>query len=227
MDLISHHLDWNKIAEVGFTSLATLAAAYFGAKFAFDMQVRREASKQLAANVENAKLVVFTVRRFRGLFNTLLQDIAEPDVPFHDHYLILKPFPSLQVQGPTFAFDSLAFLLESNEALLFNLASLQREISATLDQVRQRSEMHYSIVQPAIEALQIELELETVPKDFPALLAKKLGPRLDATMESLTSQMVSGLKAGVERCSEVANELAEAIEELCPRPVKRTGPFWR
>lgn len=217
----SWQIDWGKFAEIVATSIATLAAAYFGAKFAFDMQVNRENKKRIAENIESANMAVFTIRRFRDLFRSLLEATQKPEHKFDDHYLVMKPFSSFDFERPSFAFERLAFLLNSNENLLFKLAALQNSLSATLDLVKRRSDLHYTEIQPAMEALQSALSIEHVPDNFPELLAEKIGPRLDAVMESVTKQMISGFQEDIEFCTDLANEISKAVVEIYPKNARR------
>jgi hypothetical protein len=214
-------IDWGKVAEIAATATATLLAAYLGAKFAFDMQSDREKRKAIAKDIENANLAIFNVRRFGNLFRSLLESLQTPETPFDSHYLVMKPFSSYDFERPAFNFDSLAFLLKANESLLFRLADLQHSLDSTLDLVKRRSEMHYNEVQPAIEALQQEHGMENVPHNFPDLLAAKVGHRLDAVMDSVTTQMLSGLGEDARQCVSLANDLAAAVETVYPGKAER------
>ncbi|QYR52952.1 hypothetical protein [Lysobacter soyae] len=214
-------IDWGKVAEIIATSIATLAAAYFGAKFAFDMQTRRESAKEMQLNIDSANVAMFTIRRFRQFFEALKSSIENDVDPFLQHHLLLKPFSTVNWEYPQFSYDSLAFLLKGNESVLFNLAALQNDISSTLDITKQRSDMHYSIVQPAIERIQNEKNGVGVPSDLAIILADKLGPRIDATMENLTEEMKSGIASVIDRCTIVANQIATALETSYPGKVKK------
>ena len=219
--VLATQIDWGKVAEIAATSITTLGAAYFGAKFAFKLQIAREKSKRIKTDVDNANIAMFTVRRYRQLLNDMLSSTKENGEPFPHHHLLMKPFSTLTLDPPHFSYDSLAFLLSSNEKILFDLSSLQNQISFTLDVAKQRSEMHYNFVQPAIEQLQTTLHLTDIPDNFDEILKEKLGPRLDAVMENLTTQMLEGFSQGIEKCTEIANELAKAVEQSYPDKVKR------
>src|SRR5688572_25946695 len=119
-------IDYTAIANMLATAAVTIAAAFFGAKYAFDLQNRKAAEDEIKRQIENANLALFTLVRNHNFFlNVKGQLVGEfEDSPNRHHFI--KPLTAIGIDPPIFDYAGLSFLLDVDANLLFRLSVLQQ-----------------------------------------------------------------------------------------------------
>lgn len=201
-----------QISTAVVTTLATLAAAYFGAKFAFDFQNRKNSENEINATVKAANMAVFALMRSHHELTAIKKQYIDPNVDDEDrHFSILpssSPVPHLDL-----SFNDLSFLLSSNNPNLLNdLALTQSEINATVDVVNARSKFHLTEFQPLLELHHQRLSQVS---DL-AEMEEVIGIRVTHTLRSVTDSMVHNVGAALQILSNDADELYKITKSMYP-----------
>ena len=202
-----------KAAEIFFTSLATLAAAYFGAKYAFKLQSDKDKCASDAADVKSANSVIFELARTFNKFIAIKKQFIDEHRDKAERHLMIMPVAGMSWEPPMFNYDSISFLFKSSDPnLLGTLSLVEQEIASTLDVIKQRSTMHVEILQPTIERLS-----QQVGKQVPLLqIEDELGPRLATTLKMSTTFMVDGVDNVLVGCKEHIEKIRAETQRLYP-----------
>ena len=201
-----------QVAIAFLTTLATLAAAYFGAKFAFDFQNRKNSENELNATVKAANMAIFALMRSHHELTAIKKQYIDPNVDDEDrHFSILpssSPVPHLDL-----AFNDLSFLLSSKRPNVLNeLALTQSEINATIDVVNARSRFHLTEFQPLLELHHQRLRKVSDLAEMEGVL----GIRATHTLRTATDSMVHNVGAALQILSNDADELYKITKNMYP-----------
>ena len=199
--------------ELFVTTLATLVAAYGGAKYAFSIQNKKNAKDQDDQNLTNGNLALFTLIRFHNKFlNIDSQMIGEKREHPHRHHFIM-PSAIGTADPPSFDYASLAFLINTDPNLLGKLSSLEQDITGTIDIIDRRSHLHFEQLQPVVEQLEQQLGADGVT---PEQVEKILGTRTTSHLITYTNYMVRGVDRAIAGTKELSTELGQALKRRYP-----------
>lgn len=188
---------------------ATLAAAFFGAKYAFQLQLESLKQKEVKDQVEAGNKAIFElVRTYNQFLAVRNQFIDEHRQSPGKHVFILPMAGNLHVMQLNF--DNLTFLFDAADPdLLGRLALFQREVASTIDVIAQRSQLHVDVIQPAVERLEEEVG-EAIQL---GQLEKALGKRNTQTVKMLTDFMIEGVDGLIAGSERYINELNKILKE--------------
>ncbi len=201
-----------KVIENMAPALATLAAAFFGAKYAFKLQdgnARRESDSR---NVRAANLVIFDLVRSYNMFTTVKKQFIDQHRENAERHLLIMPIAGVSFQPPRFDYDAISFLFNSNPNLLGTLSTVEQEIASTLDVIRQRSTMHVEVLQPAVETLAKRFG----DKFNSAQIEAALGPRIAITLRTSTTYMIEGIERVILECGRHIELLRSETQKAYP-----------
>lgn len=136
-------------------SLTTLAAAFFGAKYAFKLQAKQKQEETDRTNVEAGNKVIFQLVRLYNKFGAIRNQFIEEHRNSPGKRYFIMPVAGLEINDPHINYDSLSFIFNSGKLnILDELSSFEQEVTSALDVISRRSEHHYNVIQPAIEKLE-------------------------------------------------------------------------
>lgn len=194
------------------TTLATLAAAYYGAKFAFDFQNRKSSENEVNATVKAANMAVFALMRSHHELTAVKKQYIDPSINDEDRHFSILPSSSV-VPHLDIAFNELSFLLLShNPNLLNELALTQSEINATIDVVNARSRFHITEFQPLLDLYHQRLSQVSNLAEMEEIV----GVRATHTLRSATDSMINNVGAALEMLANQADQLHEITKSMYP-----------
>lgn len=201
-----------QIVIAGFTAVATLAAAYFGAKFAFDFQNRKNEENEVKATVKSANMAIFALMRSHHELTAVNKQYIEPNVNDEDRHFSILPsssnIPHLDLQ-----FNELSFLLSSSDPnLLNNLALTQSEINSTIDVVNARSTFHLTELQPLLEIHHERLSQISSLQEMESVI----GVRATHTLRSVTDAMIENVPTALQILANDADQLYKITKGIYP-----------
>ena len=200
--------------ELIVTTLATLVAAYGGAKYAFSIQNDKNAKDQDDLNIANGNLALFTLIRFHNKFlNIDSQMIGDKREHPHRHHFIM-PSAIGTADPPKFDYANLSFLINSDPNLLGKLSALEQDITGTIDIIDKRSHLHFEQLQPLVERLEQQLgpDVGVTPEQVEQLL----GTRTTSHLITYTDYMVRGVDRAIAGTRELSIELGQALKRRYP-----------
>lgn len=196
--------------ELFVTTLATLVAAYGGAKYAFSIQNKKNAKDQDDLNIANGNLALFTLIRFHNKFlNIDSQMIGDKRNDPHRHHFIMPSAIGIS-DTPKFDYASLAFLINTDPNLLGKLTILEQDIAGTIDIIDKRSHLHFEQLQPLVE--QLEKSLAPGVGVMPEQVEQILGTRTTSHLITYTDYMVRGVDRAVAGTRDLSVELGQALK---------------
>lgn len=203
----------SKAAEILFTSLTTLAAAYFGAKYAFKLQNEKDKRASDAADVKSANSAIFELVRTFNKFTAIKKQFIDEYRDKAERHIMIKPVLGMSWEPPKFNYDSISFLFKSSDPnLLGTLSLVEQEIASTLDVIKQRSTMHVEVLQPIIE----ELSLQVGEKISLRQIEDALGLRHTTILTMSTTFMVEGVDNVLAGCKEHIEKIKAETQRLYP-----------
>ena len=168
---------------------ATLAAAFFGAKYAFKLQLASLEHQTINEQVEAGNKAIFELVRTYNQFLAVRNQFIEEHRKNPGRHIYIMPMAA-KVHVMQLNFDSLAFLFDTEDPnLLGRLAMFQQEVVSTIDVIAERSTLHVEVIQPTVETLEKQFG-EVIKLDQ---LENSLGKRTTKTLKMLTDFMINGV----------------------------------
>jgi hypothetical protein len=202
-----------KSIEILIASLATLAAAYFGAKYAFSLQNEMEKRESDSNDVKAANSAIFELARTYNKFTAIKRQFIDEHRGKADRHLLIMPVAGMSWEAPKFNYDSISFLFKSSDPNLLGTLSLtEQEIASTLDVIKQRSKMHVDVLQPAVEKLSQRVGDKVTLQQ----IENELGQRLSATLRMSTNFMIEGVDNVLAGCMEHMTKIKTETDKIYP-----------
>ncbi|MFN7154857.1 MAG: hypothetical protein ACK4OE_14325 [Acidovorax sp.] len=204
---------FTKTIEILAASLATLAAAYFGAKYAFSLQNEKEKRTSDASDVKAANSAIFELARTYNKFLAVKNQFIDEHRNKAERHLMIMPVVGMSWEPPKFNYDTISFLFRSSDPnLLGTLSLVEQEIASTLDVIHQRSAMHVDVLQPAVEKLSQRVGSQVSMTQ----IENELGQRLAATLKMSTDFMIQGVDNVLAGCIEHMNKIKAETDKIYP-----------
>jgi hypothetical protein len=133
-------------------AIATLAATFFGAWFAYKFQNKHERDKEVNNQKAALNRALFTLLRQYNSLSDLIKHDLEPLKDDDSRIFKLKSWSTPAYADLTFDVNSLTFLIDKKEPhILFELLILQERFEQTMASIKTRSEYKIKEIQPLIE----------------------------------------------------------------------------
>jgi len=201
---------WLQVVIAALSAAATLSAAYFGAKFAFDFQNSKSAEEQDWATVKGANLAIFELMRTHHNLTAIKRQFIDPLRNDEDRHFSILPSTS-HLTHLNINFADLAYLLSStNPNLLNELALTQAEINGTVDLVNRRSDFHLTEFQPLLERHHAQLGETTSLRRMEEII----GIRSTQLLRALTDAMIINVDDGLEILTKEIAELNKVTKTM-------------
>lgn len=194
-------------------ALATILAAYFGAKYAFDCQSKKETENTKRKNIVNGNVVIFNISRIISDLLNFQKDIIDPVRGKTTAFLEMSPTTHLPKEDISVDLNSIYYILETEDRnLLGELSAELSKYQTTLVAINERSRFHIHEVQPTLEKAGIveggnysHKQMETV-----------LGNRLYITMHKATEQVIESVDNTLLSLQEVGSKLTQSLKKQFP-----------
>lgn len=211
--LISRSASADSVAAVVLPTVATIAAAYVGASYAFELERTERLRQQERADINAANSVLLgLLLRYNRLASYRRQFIE----PFKDdprRWIRMRPSPALATDLGRLPVTELLFLLDLGHAeLLGRLEVAQDRYDSTIGAINLRSQLVVGQVQPKLAALGVR---EGVGYDA-ASFEQALGDELVFPLKRLTDDIVNALPQDEATLLALGKELHASIKVSSP-----------
>ena len=206
-----------RFLKVFFTSyvpaLATLLAAYFGAKYAFTFHLDKEAEDTRRKNIVSGNIVIFNLVRMINNLLDFQRQIIDPVRGKSSAFLEMSPTTQLSKEDISIKLSSIYYILENEDRNLLGEISVElSRYQKAIDAINQRSIIHIHEVQPALERAGIvqggDYRVEQIKQ--------ALGDRLYVTMHESTNQVIEHVDKTLLSLREIGGKLTQFLKRQFP-----------
>lgn len=204
---------WNVFLTSYVPALATLVAAFYGAKYAFQFQKDKEKEDNKRRNVVNGNSAIFNMMRMTNTLRTVQRQIIDPARDRPVRFLQMQPTLHLINDDIKLNIETLYFLLETEARnLLGELVTEEARYQSALDAINERSRLHREEVQPVLERAGI-----VQGGDYSlAQIENALGNRLYTTIQQATEQAIDHVDSTVVSLKQVSDKLTASLKKQFP-----------
>ncbi len=201
------------VFTVYLPALATLMAAYFGAKYAFDLQSDREKEAIKQRNAANGNLALFSIVR---MINNLLNYEQQIIAPVRDKptaFIEMKASLPSEKDIVSLNIESLFFLLSShNPNILGELTVEESKYQRAFDAIRERSKIHQKEAIPLVA----KANFRAGDSYSAEMMEKILGERLFRVLQESTKQIITHVDSTILSLQEIETQLRQMLKDLYP-----------
>lgn len=206
-----------RFLNIFFTSyvpaLATLLAAYFGAKYAFDFNRAKELDDKKRKNIISGNIVIFNLTRMLNSLLSYRNQIIDPVRTKPSAFLEMSPTTQLSKEDISIELEGIYFILDTEERNLLGEVSIEiSRYQRALDAINERSLIHIHEVQPTLERAGIVQGGDYHPEQIIAAL----GNRLYVTMQDSTAQVIQHVDSTISSLQEVGDKLTKTFKKVFP-----------
>ena len=204
---------WDAFLTSYVPALATLVAAFYGAKYAFQFQKDKEMEDNKRQNVVNGNSAIFNLMRMTSTLRNVQKQIIDPARDRPARFLEMRPTLHSIKDDIKLNIETLYFLLETDyRNLLGELVIEEARYQSALDAIKERSRLHIEEVQPLLErACTVE------GGDYSlAQIENALGIRLYTTIQQATEQAIDHVDSTVVSLTQVADKLTASLKKQYP-----------
>jgi hypothetical protein len=204
---------WDVFLTSYVPALATLVAAFYGARYAFQFQKDKEKEDERKRNVVNGNSVIFNMMRMITTLRNVQKQIIEPARNRPARFLQMLPTLHLNDNDIKLNIESLYFLLETDERnILGEVVIEEARYRGALQSINERSRIHREEVQPLLERAGIveggEYSLEQIEN--------ALGNRQYKIIQLATEEMINAVDETVVSLKAVADKLRASLKKVYP-----------
>jgi hypothetical protein len=201
---------WNVFLTSYVPALATLVAAFYGAKYAFQFQKDKEKENEKKRNVLNGNSAIFSLMRMTTTLKNLQKQVIDPVRDHPARFLEMPSIPHMVKDDIKLDIETLYFLLETEDRNLLNeLVIEEARYQSALDAINERSLVHRKELQPLLERGGI-----VQGGDYSLLqIEQLLGNRLYITMQQATTQLIEHVDSTIVSLQEVAEKFTDSLKK--------------
>lgn len=204
---------WDEFLTSYIPSLATLVAAFYGAKYAFQFQKDKELEDSKNRNVVNGNNSIFALSRMAGKLAGFQKQIIEPIRNSPVSFLEMRATNHLEKDDIQLNIEKLYFLLETEDRNLLGEIMVEEDrYRNAIDAINLRSQLHLHEVQPLFERAGFVQGGQYSFEQIEGML----GPRLYATISQATDDVIHHVDATVESIKSVSNKLTASLKKQYP-----------
>lgn len=204
---------WDVFLTTYIPSLATLVAAFYGAKYAFQFQRDKEIEDIKTRNVVNGNNSIFALSRMAGKLVDFQKQTINPIRNSPAKYLEMRATSHLEKDDIRLELESLYFILETDDRnLLGEIMVEEGRYRSAIDAINLRSQFHLHEVQPLLERAGF---VQGGQYSFEQIKGM-LGPRIYATISQATDDVIHHVDATVESIKSVSNKLTASLKKQYP-----------
>jgi hypothetical protein len=191
--------------------IATLAAAFFGAFFAYKFNSDREEKKKNEVNLASANKAIFTVIRIFNYVHSYNNQFIRNGKSNPGFYITIRPSLSGFNKDWKIDYDSISFLIaKSKPEILIDLVELEELFDNFKEILATRNRMHVEEVHPLMESAGITDGAEVTMLD----IDKVLGDRLSTMMKRITVSLIEETELLESKSEEVVHKLYDVMKDI-------------
>lgn len=206
---------WDVFLTSYVPALATLVAAFYGAKYAFQFQRNKEKEDNERRNIVNGNSAIFTMMRMASDLRNFQIQVIDPVRGRPTCFLEMRPTTHLEKNVITLNIESLYFLLETDDRnLLGELVTEDSRFQSALDAINMRSQCHRQEIQPVLDrAGFVEGGNYSISQ-----IEQALGNRLYTTLCRATEQVINHVDSTLVSLKQVSDKLNASLKKQYPNP---------
>lgn len=186
-----------------------MASAFGGVWFAFDLQNKNEEKKIHKKQIESVNRAIFLLSQY---FNVLVIVKEQQIDPFRDNPLSMGAFTTIDYSDYRFDIDNLCFLLQTEDRnILSELLLIEQKFHRVLFLINQRSEFHYTEVQPKFENGTQDFSIPQMVN-----LRSLLGERVYHTLKQSTDDVIESIDEAIPLIVETGGKFRKAAIQEFP-----------
>lgn len=194
-------------------ALATLLAAYFGAKYAFDFQRNKEIEDIKRKNIVNGNVIIFNLMEIINSLLTYQRQIIDPVRSKPSAFIEMSPTTHLSDEEIQIDLSRIYFILETENVNLPGEISVGiSKYKKALDAINQRSVTHIHELQPALEKANLQPKTNYSLKQ----LEDAIGSRLFTTMIESTKNIITHIDQTLIYLKDVTDKLTLSLKQQFP-----------
>lgn len=203
----------DKLAEILLPTVATLAAAFFGARYAFALQNNKREAEIALNRVEAGNRAIFQLANIYTKVCNFRDQFIEEHRKSTIRCVAIKPAIGLG-QPIEIDFDSLVFLLQSKDPnILAELYQFQSMVYSAYELILSRSNLHAESVQPRLEE---EAASDPEHRVDTNKIRDILGERTYVTLVQNTDDMIESVDAVIADSDVLVKRLRRLLTQLFP-----------
>jgi hypothetical protein len=207
--------DWTNFLTSYIPALATLVAAFYGAKFAFEFQNNKELVIEKKHNVAAANTAIFTFSRMANLLFEYRREFINPVRENKAYFIELRPTLNFEKEFIELNIQPLYFLLETEYRNLLSEVAIETErYRVTIDVINLRSKIHIEELQPLLEKAGFESGKEKILSSDE--LEQILGNRLFHTIKESTENVIYHVDSTIKSMEELSKKIKTSMNNIYP-----------
>jgi len=202
------------LLQPALSALATLVAAFSGARYAFHLQGKAQARRTVEDRVAAGNRAIFVLIRQFNTLKTFQIQIIDPVRDDPRAFLNMRASFPFSYESLTVDLDSLSFLLETNHRQVLGELFIEEErFRSAIQAINERSRIHLNICQPLLERVGVVEGGEYTAEQIRAAL----GHRLVLQLKRTTDAVVQHVDRTVESSLTMGEKLYTVQESLFPK----------
>jgi len=207
---------WDVFLTSYVPALATLVAAFYGAKYAFQFQKDKEEEDNKRRNVVNGNSAIFNLMRMANRLINFQKDFIEPVRKIPTRFINMPPALNLAKDDIKLNIETLYFLLETDDRnLLGELGAEETRYRSAIDAINKRSLLHTQEVQPLLERAGIVKDGNYLFEQ----IEQALGKRLYTTMQQETEQIINHVDSTIVSLKQAVDKLTASLKRQYPNEI--------
>ena len=207
---------WDVFITSYVPALATLVAAFYGAKYAFQFQKDKEEEDNKRRNVVNGNNAIFNLMRMASRLINVQKQIIEPVRKIPTRFLDMQPVLHLAKDDIKLNIETLYFLLETDDRnLLGELEAEATRFRSAIDAINERSQLHTQEVQPLLEQAGIVKDGNYSYEQ----IEQALGKRLYIIMQQSTEQIINHVDSTIVSLKQAVDKLTASLKRQYPNEI--------
>lgn len=198
-------------SEYMVDGIVTLVTAFSGAYFAFRLNEYRRRETIKESNVNAANRAIFNLIKIYNCFGGYKRQFLQPEIDNPLKYVTVRPSIGFQIWMEDFDFDSLIYLVNSEEPNIVNeLFEIQSEVRSTIEFLELRNALHYEKVQPKLEEAGFTGD-HTVTREY---INGIISERLASEMEELTETIIEFTDTIINKTESLISKMYDINSKL-------------
>lgn len=195
------------------TGIATIAAAYFGAKYAFEKNAEKECENVRNQNRVNGNIALFNLTRMFEILEAFQSQFINPKR--NDKYPFLSIRDTLPRETMKLNLEILYFLLETDVPNLLGETAITEEwYVEAIKHINERSRIHREEYQPLLEILQ-KVRSYKGPLDENQI-KENVGAYIFDRLKVATELMIKDVDDAIPRIINNAEQLSKCLKMQFP-----------
>ncbi len=205
--------EWIKdVISIVIPAIATLLAAFYGAKFAFTFQSEKEKRIETEHNQANASKAVLKLAEMINHLASFKQQIIDPHLTKKDFvFVAIKPTDTSHMKVEIDPYD-LYFLCEGEHVnILGEFSMIQSSYFALIEAINERSLTHELAQTKVSESKFTDMSLLTI-QDFKNVLGDHTFHKLNI----LTSTIIDSIPQNIDKIIKLIENINTVLKEKFP-----------